>query len=83
MRWLAEQDQQSEQQEPQPGEEETEVITGGGEHGVDGVAGGMRQVIAVHAVLGLEMADDGLDGRTASHLAFDLRCHAAASGLTV
>ena len=75
MRWVAEYDQQSEQQDPQPGEEEAEVITGGGKDSVDGVAGGMRQVVAVHAVLGLEMADDGLDRRTASHLALDLRCH--------
>jgi hypothetical protein len=36
----------------------------------------MRQVVAVHAVLGLEMADDGLDRRPASHLALNLRCHA-------
>jgi hypothetical protein len=75
MRWLAEYAQQSEQQEPQPGEEEAEVITGGGKDGVD-VAGGMRQVVAVHAVLSLEMSADGLDHRPASHLALDLRCHA-------
>ena len=33
-------------------------------------------MIAAHAVLALEMADDGLDRRTASHVTLDLRCHA-------
>ena len=31
-----------------------EVVTGGGEHGVDGVAAGMGEVIAAHAVVSLE-----------------------------
>jgi hypothetical protein len=57
MRWFAEYDEQSERQEPRPGEEEAEVITGGGKDGLEGVAGGMRHVVAVQAVLGLEMAD--------------------------
>ena len=35
------------------------------------------EIVAVHAVLVLEMADDGLDGGAASHLAFDLWGHAA------
>jgi len=34
----AESDQNSEQQKPQPREEAAEIIAGGGEHGVDGVA---------------------------------------------
>jgi hypothetical protein len=68
MRWLAKRDQQSGQQEPQLGEEQAKVVTGGGEDGVEGIAAGMRQVVAPPAVLGLEMADDGLDGSTASDL---------------
>jgi len=43
---LAERDEQSQPQKPQTGEQEAEVITGGGEDGVDGVAGGMGQVTA-------------------------------------
>ena len=68
--------QQSEPQMPQPGEQEAEVVAGGGEDGVDGVAGGMGEMVAAHAVLGLEMADDGLDGGAAPGLALDLRRHA-------
>jgi cytochrome c oxidase subunit I len=35
------------------------------------------EIVAIHAVLALEMADDGLDGGSASHLTFDLRRDAA------
>ena len=59
MRGLAERDQQSQPQKPQPGEQETEVIACGGEDGIDGVAGGMRQVIAAHAVLTFEIKQVG------------------------
>ena len=34
------------------------------------------QVVAAHAVLGFEMADDGLDGGAAAQLALDLVGHA-------
>ncbi len=47
---------------PQPHEESSEVVAGGGEHGVDGVAAGVGEVIAAHAVMFLEVADDGFDG---------------------
>ena len=50
-----------------------EVVAGGGEDGVDGIAGVVCKIIAAHAVLGLEMADDWLDGGAAPQLAFDLR----------
>ena len=53
-----------------------EVVADGGEHGVDGVAGAVSEVIASHAVLGLEVSDHGLDRSTALELAFDLRCNA-------
>ncbi len=49
-----------------------EVITDGGEHGVDGIAGAVSEMIAAHAVLGLEMANDRLDGGPPLELAFDL-----------
>jgi hypothetical protein len=32
-----------------------EIITGGGQHGVNGIAGMVCKIIAAHAVLGLEM----------------------------
>ena len=35
------------------------------------------EIVSVHAVLVLEMADDWLDGGAASHLAFDVGCDAA------
>ena len=35
------------QQEPQPVEQEAEVVADGGEHGVDGVAGAVSEVVAV------------------------------------
>jgi hypothetical protein len=49
-----------------------EVVADGGEHGVDGVAGAVSEMIAAHAVLGLEMSDHRLDGGTSPELAFDL-----------
>ena len=53
--------------------EASEVVSGGGKDGVVGVAGGMREVVAAHAMLGLEMADARLDGGAAAQVAFD-RC---------
>jgi hypothetical protein len=64
--------QESGQQELQPSKQEMEVITGRGEHGVNGIASTVRQMIAAHAVLGLEMTDHGFDGGAPSELAFDL-----------
>jgi GntR family transcriptional regulator len=32
----------------------------------------MSEMVAIHPVLGLQMSDDGYDGRPAPHLAFDL-----------
>jgi hypothetical protein len=46
----------------EPAEEQGEVVAGGGEDGVDAVAFASFEIISVHAVLGLDMADDGLDG---------------------
>ena len=65
------------QKKPQPVEEEAEVVSGGGEDGVDGVALGTGEVVAVHAVAVLDVADDGLDGGAAAHLALDSGRHAA------
>jgi len=44
-----------------------EVITGGGQHGVNGIAGMVCKIIAAHAVLGLEMTDHWFDGGAPPH----------------
>ncbi|MGY4333571.1 hypothetical protein ACVWWG_007988 [Bradyrhizobium sp. LB7.2] len=50
------------QQQAEPADEATEVVASGGEDGVGGVVAAEPEIIAAHAVLGLEMADDGFDG---------------------
>lgn len=61
---------------PHPVEEEREVVAGG-QHGVDHVALFAGEIFAAHPVLGLEMADDRLDGREPPHFALDRRGDAA------
>jgi hypothetical protein len=73
--------QESGQQELQPFEQEVEVVAGCGEQGVKGIASTMREIIAGHAVFGLEMTDHGFDGGAPSELAFDLG-RKPATGLT-
>src|SRR5712664_568055 len=76
--WLREERHQDEaQQNPEPLDEAAEVVAGGGEDGVVKVAISVSEIVAAHSVLVLEMADDGLDGRAATHLSFDRRGHAA------
>ena len=65
---------------PQPPEQEAEVVSDGSEHGVDGIAARMGEIIAAHAVILLEVPDDGLNGRAPSHVTFDLRGDAALPG---
>ena len=69
---LCERGQDLGQQKPEPEDQEAEVVAGSGEDGVDGVAGLVGEVVSAHAVLGLEVSDDRLDGGPASELAFDL-----------
>lgn len=66
-----------EQQKPEPFEQEAEVVAGRGENGIDGVAGAVGEIVSLHAMIGFEMSDDGFDGRSPPHLAFDLGRHAA------
>lgn len=54
-----------------------EVIAGSGENSVDAVAEASLEMISVHAVLGLDVANDGLDSRATLHLARDGSCDAA------
>ena len=60
----------------EPGQEASEVVAGSGEDGVDGITGAVGEVIAAHAMLGLQVSDDGLDRGAPPHPAFDLRRHA-------
>lgn len=55
----------------EPSQEQTEVVSGRGEDGVDAVPVAAVGIIAVHAVLGLNMADERLDSRATLHLATD------------
>jgi len=55
----------------EPAQEQAEVVAGGGEDGVAAVAVAALEIVPVHAVLGLDVADDGLDGGAALHLAAD------------
>ena len=63
------------QQQRQPADEAAEVVADGGEDGIGGVTLTMPEVVAVHAMVGFEMSDHGLDGGAPAQLAFDLRRH--------
>jgi hypothetical protein len=60
-----------------PSQEQAEAVAGSGEDGVDVVAEAPLEIIPVNAVLGLDVADDGLDSRATLHLATDGSCDAA------
>ena len=47
------------------------LLNTGGEHGVDGVGHRVGEIVAAHAVVVFEMADERLDGGVAFELAFD------------
>src|SRR5262249_29139942 len=64
----------------EPAQEQTEVVAGSGEHGVDAVAVAPFEVIAAHPVLGLDVPNDRLDGGAAAHLAADRGGDAAHPG---
>ena len=59
------------QERLKPSQEQFEVVARGGEDGVGAVAFAALEVVAAHAVLGLEVADHRLDGGAAPHLAAD------------
>ena len=60
------------QQERQPPDEAAEVVTGGGEDGIDGIALAVPEIVAANAMFGFEMADDRLDGGAPAQLTLDL-----------
>ena len=63
--------QPGEQTDRQPGQQLAEVVAGGGQHGVGGVAEGVGESVSAHPVLGLVMADSRLDRGAAAQVAFD------------
>src|ERR1700732_391051 len=63
--------QQGAQKLLEPAQEQAEVVAGGGEDRVDAVTMSAFEVVATHPMAVLEMADHGLDGGAASHLAAD------------
>jgi hypothetical protein len=65
------------QESPQPGADETEIVSDGGKDDVSGVACATLEIAAAEMALALHVPDDGLDGRAASELAFDDAEHAA------
>ena len=44
------------------GEELIEVVPCSAEQGIDPIAGGVAIEVAIHAMIGFQMADDGFDG---------------------
>lgn len=68
------------EQECEPCEDAPEVVADGGQDGVDGVDGvahAAGEVVSAHAVVGFQVADDGLDGCPAAQVALDRPRHAA------
>ena len=51
----------SAQHKAEPADQAAEVVADGGKDGVGGIAAPEPEIVATHAMLGLEMADDGLD----------------------
>src|SRR5260370_42555246 len=64
-------DEEGTQKPFEPAQEQVEVEAGGGEHGVGAIAVAALEVVAAHAVVVLDVADHGLDGGAAAHLAAD------------
>jgi hypothetical protein len=62
----------------EPPDQEAEVVSDGGQDGVDGVVDRTGEISAAHAMLGPEMPNDRLDGGAPSQLSFDLPPDAAA-----
>ena len=48
-----------------------EVVSDSGEDGIDAVALASLEIISIHPMLGLQMADNGLDSGSSLHFTFD------------
>ena len=55
---------------PQVVEDEAQVVAGGCEQGVDGIADMAEQVVTVEPAVGLHMADGGLEHASSLEFAF-------------
>ena len=69
--------QQGAQKLPQPAKQSGEVVADGGQHGVCCIAMAADQIVAVHAVVAFQVADDGLYSRTSLEFALNGSGHAA------
>ena len=65
------------QESPQPGEDETEIVSDGGKDDVSGVACATLEIAAAEMALVLHVSDHRLDGGAPPKLAFDDAEHAA------
>ena len=61
---LQERGQDQAQENPQPGEEQAEVVTDGGEDCVGGIAVAALEIAAPEMAIILHVPDDGFDRRT-------------------
>src|ERR1700682_6742014 len=66
-----ESDEDLAQQKAEPADQAAEVVADSGEDGVGSLPPPVPEIVAVHSVLGLEVADDGLDGGPAAQFALD------------
>jgi hypothetical protein len=66
----------------EPAQKQAEVAAGGGKYDVGAITVSAPAVIPTHPVLGLDVADEGLDHRAALHLAADGRGSRAVHTLT-
>ncbi len=62
MAGLCQSDPDRGEQKSEPCQEASEVIAGGGEHGIDRVSGASGEIVSAHPMFGFGMADDRLDG---------------------
>jgi len=65
------------QKNPQPSEDESEVVADGGEDRVGGVACGSLEIAAAEMALGFHVSNHGLNGRAAAQFALDGAEHTA------
>ena len=59
------------QKRDQPGDEQPQIVTGGNEERVDGVAGGAGEMIALEQAIGLGVTDNRFDSVSPFQLALD------------
>ena len=59
-------------------EDKAEIVSGGGEECVHGVADGAEQIVAIEPAVILHVADHGLDGGSSLEFTLDAGCQATA-----